>query len=79
MLLFFRLNMEFKVGSLANLISGIKSPEASTKSKLFRNVTEEKTVNIKFQAVRESKKEKPKKRIIGDDSSVGHKKKQKIM
>jgi hypothetical protein len=71
--------MEFKVGSVANLISGIRSPAASTKLTIFRNVTEGKDVNIKFQAVHESKKEKPKKGIIEDDSSVGHKKRQKIM
>jgi hypothetical protein len=71
--------MEFKVGSVANLISGIRSPDSSTESKLFRNVTEGKDVNIKFQAVHESKKEKPKKRISGDDFSVVHKKRQKIM
>jgi hypothetical protein len=71
--------MEFKVGSLANLISGIKSPDASTESKLFRNITEGKDVNIKFQAVHESKKEKPKKKIAGDDFAVEHKKRQQIM
>jgi hypothetical protein len=71
--------MEFKVGSLANLISGIKSPDASKESKLFRNVTEGKDVNVKFQAVHESKKEKSKRKITEDDFPVGHKKRQKIM
>lgn len=67
------------MGSLANLISGIKSPDASTESKLFRNVTERKDVNIKFQALHESKKRKRKKKITEDDSPVGHKKRQKII
>jgi hypothetical protein len=47
--------MEFKVGSLANLISGVKS-HTSAESKLFQNVGEEKEVNIKFQAVHKLKK-----------------------
>jgi hypothetical protein len=71
--------MEYKVGSLANIISGIKSPNASTDSKIFRNVTEGKDVNIKFKAIHESKKEKSKRKITGDVISLGHKKKQKIM
>jgi hypothetical protein len=75
----FRLSMEFKVGSLADIISGIKSPDASTDSKLFRNVTEGKDVNIKFQAIHESKKDKSKRKSTGDVISQGHKKRQKTM
>jgi hypothetical protein len=72
--------MEFKVGSLANLISGVKSPSAAAKSKLFRNVEEEgKKVNIKYQAVHKSKKEKAKRKITEEDVSVKHNKRQKIV
>lgn len=51
--------MEFKVGSLASLISGSKSPAAAKKSKLFQNVSEGK-INIKFQAMHNSEKERGK-------------------
>lgn len=62
------------MGSLANLISGSKSPAAATESKLFRNVGEGKEVNIKFQAVHKSKKERGKRKATEDDFSVRHKK-----
>jgi hypothetical protein len=71
--------MEFKVENLENIISGIKSPDASTDSKIFRNVTEGKDVNIKFKAIQEPKKEKSKRKITGDVISLGHKKRQKNM
>jgi hypothetical protein len=71
--------MEYKVGSVASLITGLKSPDAATDSKLFRNATEGKDVNIKCQSVHESKKEKAKRKIAGDVISIRHKKRQKIM
>jgi hypothetical protein len=71
--------MEFKVGSLANLISGTKSPSASKKSKLFENAGEGKEVNIKFQNVHKSTKEKGKRKATEDDSSVKRKKSKQIM
>jgi hypothetical protein len=53
--------MEYKVGSLANLISGVKLPSASTESKLFRNVDDKgKKVTVKYQAVHKPKKGKAK-------------------
>jgi hypothetical protein len=48
--------MEFKVGSLANLISGSKSPATATKSELFQNVGEGREVSIKFQSEHKLKK-----------------------
>lgn len=72
--------MEFKVGSLADLISGVKSPSASRKSKLFKNVEEEgKKVSIKYQAVCKPKKEKAKRKVTEEDVSVKQDKIHKIV
>jgi len=72
--------MEYKVGSLANLISGVKSPSASVESKLFRNVEDEgQKVSIKYQAVRKPKKEKAKRKFTEEGVSVTHDKRQKIV
>lgn len=72
--------MEYKVGSLANLISGVKSPSASMESKLFRNVEDKgKKVGIKYQAVHKSKKEKAKRKFTEEGVSVRHDKRQKIV
>lgn len=75
-----RLIMEYKVGSVANLISGVKSPSASMESKLFRNVEDKgKKVSIKYQAVHKLKKEKAKRKITEEGVSVRPVKKQKIV
>jgi hypothetical protein len=72
--------MEYKVGSLANLISGVKSPSASVGSKLFRNVENKgKKVNIKYQDVRKPKKEKAKRKFTEEVVSVRHDKRQKTV
>jgi hypothetical protein len=72
--------MEYKVGSLANLISGLKSPSASVESKLFRNVENEgKKVSIKYQAMHKPKKEKAKRMFTEEGVSVRHDKRQKIV
>ena len=72
--------MEYKVGSLANLISGVKSPSASMESKLFRNIEDKgKKVSIKYQAVHKPKKEKAKRKFTEEDVSVRHDKRQKIV
>lgn len=72
--------MEYKVGSLTNLISGVKSPSALMESKLFRNVEDKgKKVNIQYQAVHKPKKEKAKRKITEEGVSVRHNKRQKIV
>ena len=68
------------MGSLANLISGVKSPSASVESKLFRNVEDKgKKVSIKYQAVHKPKKEKAKRKITEEGISVRHNKRQKTV
>jgi nucleolar protein 12 len=72
--------MEYKVGSLANLISGVKSPSSSMESKLFRNVEDKgKKVSIKYQAVHKPKKVKAKRKFTEEGVSVRHDKRQKIV
>jgi len=72
--------MEYKVGSLANLISGVKSPFAPVESKLFRNAEDKgKKVSIKYQAVQKPKKAKAKRKFTEEGVSVRHDKRQKIV
>ncbi|XP_069671691.1 RNA-binding protein 34 [Periplaneta americana] len=65
--------MEYKVGSLADLISsGIKST-TSRKKKLFKNVQNTDT-SVKFEAVQKSKRKNIKKEVTEDTSPVKCKK-----
>jgi len=65
---------------LANLISGLKSPSTSVKSKLFRNVEDKgKKVSVKYQAVHKPKKVKAKRKFAEEGVSVRHDKRQKIV
>jgi hypothetical protein len=72
--------MEYKGGSLANLISGVKSHYDTMESKMFRNVKDKgKKVSIKYQAVHKPKKEKAKRKFTEEGVSVRHDKRQKIV
>jgi hypothetical protein len=72
--------MEYKVGSLAKLISGVKSPSAAMESKLFKSAEGKgNKVSIKYQAVHEPKKEKAKRKITEEGASERLDKRQKIM
>jgi hypothetical protein len=72
--------MEYKVGSLAKLISGAKSPSGSMESKLFKNAENKgNKVSIKYRAVPKAKKEKAKRKISEEGVSVRLDKRQKIV